>query len=96
MKCKYLGEAEIISFWELTEAEQKEFEWDKEGEYSYVRMPEKQGRHTASGEQVFCLGDFIRTIHDKTFHGIAGDTNTSGYGIKINDECDSARIWLIW
>ena len=74
---------DILSWYDLTPAEQEEFDYLEEG--SFFRYK----------NQVYYLGEFVRLDHtaipDK-WHGCASDSYFSGVLIRCTSDCDQVIV----
>jgi len=77
---------DILSAFELTESELKDFDYLDEGEGSFFRY---KGR-------VYDLGEFLVTSCDelKGWDGFSADSFFSGIAIKFDDSCDAVKVAL--
>lgn len=88
MKLTYLGDFEIISFYDLPKNHQEEIKDD------YDSITESSFLYHFAEDEIFDLNNFIKTP-DEIFDGIFGTSYFSGYGLKLNSSCDGAKLWYI-
>ena len=83
---------DILTWYDLTPAEQKEFDYLEEGEGSFFRYK----------NQVYDLGEFVRieasfTPHPQCecwerWHGYASDSYFSGVLVRCTSDCDQVIV----
>ena len=91
MKLKYLGTfVHGINYLESSQDELVDI--DEDIVCSWIHIEE--GKEFVDNEDMNYVSDeFMRSNSEDMFHGYMGETNTSALVIKINDDCESARIW---
>jgi hypothetical protein len=96
-KAKFIGKGVIVSYFDLPSCKQIDIldildDLEEAEATSYVLIDKGMIDEDC---EVFDLGAFERS-DDGIFDGISGCTNTSAYGIKIDKECESASVWIIY
>ena len=78
---------DIVSFFDLTADQQKDFDYDGSEESNYcININDDNDIHD--------LSNFMRTS-DNRYHGVAGCTNTSAYCIVLSNCGGQAVIALV-
>lgn len=80
---QFIGESEILTYSDLSESEQSDFDYAKESGF----IKDTHGK-------VYCLADFMRSDADKWYDGYMSSSMDSQYLIKFNKMNDSVRIFF--